>query len=133
MSKDRAYEVGYGKPPVKSQFKLGHSGNPRGRPAEKPDLTTQIGKKLASKRSVVVSGVRVKLPIAEILLEKLIERAAKGDVKTLLFLLTEGQKYREVQANRKTTEWRRYSKQEIAEMTEQERTDLYMKIVKGLR
>src|SRR6476620_6162861 len=27
-----AYEVGYGKPPVKSRFNKGQSGNPRGKP-----------------------------------------------------------------------------------------------------
>jgi hypothetical protein len=127
----RSYEVGYGKPPVKTQFKPGQSGNPSGRPTQKPDLTTRIGKKLASKRSVTISGNRVELPVEDILLERLIERAAKGDVKLLLFLLAEAQKYRDSQT--KKSEWRIYSKQEIAEMTEQERVDLYMKTLKRLR
>lgn len=126
------YEVGRGKPPIATRFKPGQSGNPKGRPARAPDLTTRIGKKLTTKRSVVISGNRVELPVEEILLERLIERAAKGDVKLLLFLLAEAQKYREGQANAKASEWRRYSKEEIAKMTEQERTDLYMKILKGL-
>lgn len=128
----RTYEIGHGKPPTKTQFKPGKSGNPSGRPARKPDLTTRIGKKLTSKRSVIISGNRVKLAVEEILLEKLIERAAKGDVKLLLFLLTEGQKYREDQATTKASERQRYSKKEIAEMTDEERTDLYMKILRGL-
>ena len=31
-SDDEDYEVGYGKPPKDSRFKLGQSGNPNGRP-----------------------------------------------------------------------------------------------------
>jgi hypothetical protein len=128
----RSYEVGHGKPPIKTRFKPGQSGNPRGRPTRKPDLTTRIGKKLASKRSVVISGTRVELPIEDILLERLIERAAKGDVKVLLFLLDEAQKYRDGQENAKASKWRIYSQQEIAEMTEQEQVDLYMNTLKRI-
>ena len=28
----RTYKIGYGKPPVKTRWKPGHSGNPKGRP-----------------------------------------------------------------------------------------------------
>ena len=28
----RSYKIGYGKPPVKTRWKPGHSGNPKGRP-----------------------------------------------------------------------------------------------------
>lgn len=133
MSKTkRPYEVGHGKPPIKTQFKPGQSGNPSGRPTRKPDLTTRIGKKLASKRSVVISGTRVELPIEDILLERLIERAAKGDVKVLFFLLAEAQKYRDGQANKKASDRRIYSQKELAEMTEQERVDLYMLCLKEI-
>jgi hypothetical protein len=34
------YEIGYAKPPVKSQFKPGQSGNVKGRPRKKPKLST---------------------------------------------------------------------------------------------
>jgi hypothetical protein len=33
------YEVGFGKPPKRTQFRRGRSGNPYGRPPKKPDLT----------------------------------------------------------------------------------------------
>ncbi len=130
--KSRPYEVGYGKPPTKNQFKPGKSGNPCGRRARKLDLTTRIGKKLASKRLVVISGNRVNLSIEDILLERLIERAAKGDVKALFFLLSESTKYRAAQEQAKTPARRIYSKQDLAKMTNQERTDLYMKTLRSM-
>lgn len=130
LKNSRPYEIGHGRPPVKTQFKPGESGNPKGRPARKPHLTARIGKKLASKRSILISGNRVKLPVEEILLERLIERAAKGDVKLLLFLLTESQKYRDGQQSAEAQRWRKYSQKELAEMTEQERVDLYFETLK---
>lgn len=126
----RSYSVGRGKPPIKSRFKPGQSGNPRGRPARKSDLTTRIGKKLALKRSVVISGIRVELSIEDILLERLIERAAKGDVKVLFFLLDEARRYRDGQEREKAPPKQIYNKEVIAKMNDEERTDLYMKTLR---
>ena len=36
MLPTRTYEVGYRKPPVRTRFRTGQSGNPRGRPAAPP-------------------------------------------------------------------------------------------------
>ena len=35
MAKKKDYEVGYGRPPKKSQFRKGQSGNPSGRPKKR--------------------------------------------------------------------------------------------------
>ena len=36
------YEVGFGKPPKRTQFKKGRSGNPYGRPPKKPDVYSEL-------------------------------------------------------------------------------------------
>ena len=36
------YDVGYGRPPAHARFKPGKSGNPRGRPTGRKNLTTVI-------------------------------------------------------------------------------------------
>ena len=38
------YEVGFGKPPERTRFKKGRSGNPKGRPRKKPDLYSELTK-----------------------------------------------------------------------------------------
>lgn len=42
MSKDN-YDVGYGKPPKSGQFKLGQSGNPKGRPKKSKNKVPELG------------------------------------------------------------------------------------------
>ena len=41
------YEVGYGKPPRKSQFKPGQSGNPKGRPKGRKGFSTILVEELS--------------------------------------------------------------------------------------
>lgn len=53
------YEVGYGKPPKRSQFKKGQSGNPEGRPKETKNLKTDLADELGE-TVTVRDGERVK-------------------------------------------------------------------------
>jgi hypothetical protein len=56
MSKD--YDVGYGRPPKKSRFKKGTSGNPSGRPCGKRlSNPNEILIKLLSKEMTATSGL----------------------------------------------------------------------------
>ena len=65
---DEDYDVGYGKPPKKSQFKKGQTGNPKGRPKKKKsrkelfdeawnDEITVNGKKMTRSEAFVISLV----------------------------------------------------------------------------
>jgi hypothetical protein len=47
--KESGDRVGYGKPPQRTQFKPGNSGNPRGRPKGTKNLKTDLMEELGEK------------------------------------------------------------------------------------
>jgi hypothetical protein len=88
----QGYEVGYGKPPVKSQFKPGQSGNRNGRPTRESTTIGGIATKLLlEKKTVKLSGKETKMSVTEILINRLIDLASKGNMKAIkeLFLMLE--------------------------------------------
>lgn len=89
MSKeDRvSYDVGYGKPPVTSQFPPGTSGNPKGRPkkltAERSYTRRQVRRDVIGMMETLVSvrtkvGTR-KMTRIQALLHSIMEQAFRGD------------------------------------------------------
>lgn len=75
----RASDVGYGKPPVHSQFQPGHSGNPRGRPRRNLQLNPILERALKHKVPVLRNGISSNIQLLEAIVEKAILDAAKGD------------------------------------------------------
>src|SRR5215470_1395924 len=78
-----SYAVGYGKPPVHTQFRKGQSGNPGGRPRR---AATERAKALALReayRTVTVKegGRALALPAIQAILRSQIVLAAKGNVQ----------------------------------------------------
>lgn len=74
------YEVGYGKPPKKSRYAPGVSGNPRGRRKQKSDengpsleLYRALNKSLDKKVTVSGHGRRKKTTLREYFVEKYIQ------------------------------------------------------------
>lgn len=49
---DRDYDVGYGKPPKRTQFKKGKSGNPKGRPKGAKGVKASLKRELESKITI---------------------------------------------------------------------------------
>lgn len=78
-----AYEVGYGKPPRKNQFKKGQSGNPKGRPKGAKSLKTIARKLLTEKISVRTGRGESRVTRIEAMMMKLIESASKGEFRAL--------------------------------------------------
>jgi Family of unknown function (DUF5681) len=72
------YEVGFGKPPKRTQFKKGRSGNPHGRPPKKPDLYGELTKVLREKVTITVDGQREKVTVQQALLLRLRDEALRG-------------------------------------------------------
>ena len=78
-----AYEVGYGKPPRKNQFRKGQSGNPRGRPKGAKSLKTIARRLLTEKISVRTGRGESRVTRIEAMMMKLIESASKGEFRAL--------------------------------------------------
>ena len=92
----RDYEVGYGKPPRRSRFKKGQSGNPRGRPRGSKNVSTLLSEALNEPVTVAENSGRRKITMRQAIIKQLVHQAAKANwraMKILLDLLrdTEGQ------------------------------------------
>lgn len=81
------YEVGYGKPPKKHQFKPGLSGNPKGRPKGAKNEATILREIMHQRMEVREGGRARKISRLEALLLRCLEAALKGDLKAMAFLL----------------------------------------------
>lgn len=77
MSDD--YKVGYKKPPKKSQFKKGQSGNPKGRPKGRKNNHTILSESLSQKVTVTRDGKKLKISRIEALNERGFQRAMQGN------------------------------------------------------
>lgn len=78
MSDD--YEVGYGKPPKRTQFQPGQSGNKKGRPRESAKKTSSVLKEILNEKiTVTEGGKKRRVTKIEAFLKKLLNDALSGD------------------------------------------------------
>src|SRR3954468_21576956 len=81
MPSDRggAYEVGYGRPPRRTRFEKGQSGNPRGRPPGAKSLKALLSEALDQSVTVTENGKRRKVTKREAIITQLVNRSATAD------------------------------------------------------
>jgi hypothetical protein len=79
-------EVGYGKPPTRSQFKKGQSGNPKGRPKGSRNIGTVLEKTLRESVVINENGQRRTISKLEAAVKQLVNGAASGDLAAFRIL-----------------------------------------------
>lgn len=84
---DRDYEVGYRKPPKRTQFKKGKSGNPKGRPKGAKGVNASLKRELETKITIQEGGRTLRVTKAEAMAKQLINKALTGDIKAIMALL----------------------------------------------
>jgi len=77
------YEIGYGKPPKRTQFKKGQSGNKKGRPKDSNYFNTDLGEVLRAPVTVTENGKPKIVSTQMVILLKLKEKAMKGDARAM--------------------------------------------------
>ncbi len=75
------YDVGYRKPPTKSQFKSGRSGNPKGRPKGIKNFKTELAEELQERVVVREGGKTQAVSKQRAMLKRLTEKALQGDAR----------------------------------------------------
>ena len=83
----RDYVVGYGKPPLHSRFQKGRSGNPKGRPCGRKNMSTLLSDALNGSVIVVENGRRKKISKREAIITQLVNKSASADLKATQIVL----------------------------------------------
>jgi DNA-binding FadR family transcriptional regulator len=83
------YEVGYKKPPQRTRFRKGESGNPNGRPRGSKNLATLLEKELRQRVVVNENGRRRSITKQEAMVKHLVNKALSGDRRLLQLMLEE--------------------------------------------
>jgi len=91
---DTKYSVGYGKPPKRTQFKPGQSGNPNGRPRKSRAFEDDVETELRSAIVVQEGGKRRKMTKRRAIAKQHVNKALGGDVRSTELLLKTGRQGR---------------------------------------
>lgn len=84
------YEIGYGRPPRRSQFSKGKSGNPKGRPKGTRSLLDRFAKALDERVTINENGSRRTIPKSEAVMKQLVNKAASGDFRSIKLIFEMG-------------------------------------------
>jgi hypothetical protein len=79
--------VGYGNPPIRSQFRKGQSGNPAGRPRISKDFATITRRMLLERVSIVENGRKLTLSKQDVILRQIVNKALGGSYRFRALLL----------------------------------------------
>ena len=82
-----SYEIGYGRPPEKTRFRPGRSGNPRGRPKKPKSIREKFERELERKVAVREDGRVKKIPKIDLWVRCVIADAIKGNHRASRILI----------------------------------------------
>ena len=77
------YDIGYCKPPKKTQFKPGTSGNKKGRPRGSKNTLKLLEEELSKKIVVKEGGKIIRLSKRESIIKQAVNKAIQGDKKSI--------------------------------------------------
>lgn len=80
-------EVGYKKPPKRTQFKKGKSGNPKGRPKHSHNMVTLLDEELDKKIMLQQNGKSLVMTQREAIVKRLVHNALTGEMRSLVTIL----------------------------------------------
>jgi Family of unknown function (DUF5681) len=80
---EKPYRVGYGRPPLETQFKPNQSGNPKGRPRRPPSWRAVVETVLEEKVEIRVGDRILRMSNRHALVRTAVRRALNGDPKLL--------------------------------------------------
>jgi hypothetical protein len=82
-----SYTVGYGRPPISTQFRREQSGNPKGRPKETTRQKSSMARAALERKVCLEDGPNRKASVRQVAFERIGEKALAGDIKSVNFLL----------------------------------------------
>ena len=82
------YEVGYGKPPKRTRFRPGQSGNPRGRPKGTKNLKTDLVEELGEKVVVREGDQARQVSKQRAVVKTLVAHTLRGDARSAGLLMS---------------------------------------------
>lgn len=88
MSEQEDDKVGYRKPPAKTRFQPGQSGNPNGRPKGSVNLKTDLRDELSERIRIREGERSLKVSKQRAMLKALVAKALKGDARAANVVLT---------------------------------------------
>ena len=91
MSRDKKsnYRVGYARPPQKTRFEKGKSGNPAGRVKGSNNFSRVLLQALSEPVVVNENGERKRITKGEAMIKQLVNKGAAGDARSIQLLLAE--------------------------------------------
>ena len=92
-NREGGYEIGYGKPPRNTQFQMGKSGNSRGRPRGAKNFTTVAEEALREPVMINENGRRKTATKMEVIFKQLVNKATKGDYRSIQLLISYVEKH----------------------------------------
>jgi hypothetical protein len=89
LDKKSNYQVGYAKPPRKTRFEKGKSGNPAGRVKGSKNVSKLLLEALGEAVVVNENGERKRITKGEAMIKQLVNKGASGDARSIQLLLAE--------------------------------------------
>ncbi len=89
LDKKSKYQVGYAKPPRKTRFEKGKSGNPTGRVKGSKNVSKLLLEALGEPVVVNENGERKRITKGEAMIKQLVNKGASGDARSIQLLLAE--------------------------------------------